>query len=619
MSDFPGPFDPPELTVPYPPPEVGEASPWAPADGENRDRILDWWRAWWRRVFFPWLANFIGYLNTWLEDAEAYIIAHAISGYSFRTTTTPLDPNIGNTTDAVFIVDQAFRPLVVGDLVLDETTSSIYGEITALVDPTHATVTTLGTLKGVAGHGWWVTATPISATGTTDVVITPETDRVPQINDLVSDESSALRYGIVTALVDSTHVTVSPLGVLRGLPGFGWWSTATAITHSGTTDVVLATGPDRLPQINDLVVDDTTSAAYGEIIAVADATHVTVAYIGTLQGDPGVVQSIVAGDHVTVDSTDPANPIVSATGTGGEVDSVVAGTAVTVDATDPANPIVGVNQMALLPIETVALPDPAAWTGQIVYAQGITALDDGPYYSDGTTWTLLGSGGGGAVASVVAGTAITVDSTDPANPIVNLDQTHTLPSFANEAAFPPAADYAGQLVYNADDTWVWGSDGTSWFTYQPSGGGGTVNSVTAAEAPYNVDTPVGFTGTSVDPVLEFNLITTDSGSGETSEFGGPATNLRMKYDDSVWTSRVRVGNASTGVELTSFLDVDGSGAQLSVTPASTSGGVGNVAVSGALFNLPVLSADPPGTWTEGAIYYSSTTHAIRVYDGSAWS
>lgn len=35
------------------------------------------------------------------------------------------------------------------------------------------------------------------------------------------------------------------------------------------------------------------------------------------QGDPGVVQSVVAGTNVTVDSTDPANPIVSSTGGGG--------------------------------------------------------------------------------------------------------------------------------------------------------------------------------------------------------------------------------------------------------------------------------------------------------------
>lgn len=34
------------------------------------------------------------------------------------------------------------------------------------------------------------------------------------------------------------------------------------------------------------------------------------------KGDDGVIQSIVAGTNVTVDDTDPANPIVSASGGG---------------------------------------------------------------------------------------------------------------------------------------------------------------------------------------------------------------------------------------------------------------------------------------------------------------
>lgn len=54
-------------------------------------------------------------------------------------------------------------------------------------------------------------------------------------------------------------------------------------------------------------------------------------------GGTGDVNSVVAGDQITVDATDPANPIVSTTGL---VESVVAGTNVTVDSTDPANPIV---------------------------------------------------------------------------------------------------------------------------------------------------------------------------------------------------------------------------------------------------------------------------------------
>ncbi|MDG1462282.1 MAG: hypothetical protein P8R04_01835, partial [Gammaproteobacteria bacterium] len=60
-----------------------------------------------------------------------------------------------------------------------------------------------------------------------------------------------------------------------------------------------------------------------------------------MPGGGGGVNSVVAGTNVTVDNTDPVNPIVNAEfDAGGQVDSVVAGDNITVDNTDPANPIV---------------------------------------------------------------------------------------------------------------------------------------------------------------------------------------------------------------------------------------------------------------------------------------
>jgi hypothetical protein len=54
----------------------------------------------------------------------------------------------------------------------------------------------------------------------------------------------------------------------------------------------------------------------------------------------GGIQSVQAGTNVTVDNTDPQNPIISATGGGGGVESV---TGNIVDNTDPANPTVNFN------------------------------------------------------------------------------------------------------------------------------------------------------------------------------------------------------------------------------------------------------------------------------------
>lgn len=77
---------------------------------------------------------------------------------------------------------------------------------------------------------------------------------------------------------------------------------------------------------------------------MATGSTVPVGHVGSDDAPPGGgtgVRSVVAGANVSVDATDPANPIVAAAAPGGgTVDSVVAGSGISVDATDPANPIV---------------------------------------------------------------------------------------------------------------------------------------------------------------------------------------------------------------------------------------------------------------------------------------
>jgi hypothetical protein len=68
--------------------------------------------------------------------------------------------------------------------------------------------------------------------------------------------------------------------------------------------------------------------------------------------DTGVA-SVVAGTNVTVDATDPANPVINVPDVG-IVDSIVAGTGIGVDDTDPANPIVNVTQLAITDTFVVA-------------------------------------------------------------------------------------------------------------------------------------------------------------------------------------------------------------------------------------------------------------------------
>lgn len=213
----PEPPEPPTLNVPLPPPEVGFGSPWAPADAENRDRILDWWRMWWRRVFFPWLAAFLAWLKAWLDAAAEYITQHAVNGHSWWKTDTPIVP------ETITVVEIApadeFRPLLVGDLVSDTTREVNYGRIVAVVDETHAEVEWIGSLLGLPGYGWWSTETEIEPVGTTDVILDASLDREPQVNDLVVSTAESDNYGRITVVTDPTHVTVEYLGSLRGPAG----------------------------------------------------------------------------------------------------------------------------------------------------------------------------------------------------------------------------------------------------------------------------------------------------------------------------------------------------------------------------------------------------------------
>lgn len=219
MSSFvpPEPPEPPTLNVPLPPPEVGFGSPWTPADAENRDRILDWWRMWWRRVFFPWLAAFLAWLKAWLDSAAEYITQHAVNGHSWWKTGTPITPE--TLTVVEITPPDEFRPLLVGDLVSDMTREVNYGRIVAVVDETHAEVEWIGSLLGLPGYGWWSTPTEIVSSGTTEVMLSPTPDREPQVNDLVVSTGESDNYGRVTVVTDSTHVTVAYIGSLRGPAG----------------------------------------------------------------------------------------------------------------------------------------------------------------------------------------------------------------------------------------------------------------------------------------------------------------------------------------------------------------------------------------------------------------
>lgn len=188
--------------------------------------------------------------------------------------------------------------------------------------------------------------------------------------------------GRLTAVVSGADPVVSVSG------------TAEQITVSGatTTPVVglaaFGAGEATYTFPASIAVDD-----FGRVIS---ATTGVEPVITTVNGNQGAV-SIAAGTNITIDNSVPGTITVNASGGGGGgVQSVSQGTGVNVDNTDAANPIVS------LPVQGSITP--GTYTQVQVNANGIiTFAEQAPL--DG-------------VQTIVAGTNITVDPSDPANPIV---------------------------------------------------------------------------------------------------------------------------------------------------------------------------------------------------------
>ena len=135
----------------------------------------------------------------------------------------------------------------------------------------------------------------------------------------------------------------------------------------------------------------------------------------------GTLDSVIGGTDITVDNTDPINPIVNFSGTtGGQVDSVVGGTDITVDATDPINPIVNFTGTTGGQVDSIT-----AGTGIQVTGTATVPI----VTADMTLQEVLDSGGSATVTDGTDTTKVAFE-TDSFT-VDNLDGTLTKRAFLN--------------------------------------------------------------------------------------------------------------------------------------------------------------------------------------------
>lgn len=188
------------------------------------------------------------------------------------------------------------------------------------------------------------------------------------------------------------------------------------INHNGVNGnelLSLKIPSGNITKINSITVNEflklvkrpkTVEALTGLVIKKANAV------IGT---QPNL--NFIEGTNVTLDivnntGTQSVDVTVNAAGGsgGGQVDSVVAGTGISVNSTDPVNPIVNLNSAS---IASLLLADSSVQS--ITAGTNITVDNSDPHNPIVSSIDTTG------LESVVAGTNISIDNTDPDNPIIN--------------------------------------------------------------------------------------------------------------------------------------------------------------------------------------------------------
>lgn len=138
-----------------------------------------------------------------------------------------------------------------------------------------------------------------------------------------------------------------------------------------------------------------------DFIAVVDNADPTITKKSTLDSIPKVT-SVVAGTNITVDNTDPKNPIISATAGGGYMLS---------STYDPEN---GERQVAFKDSVQTALDNKVdKITGKGLSTEDYTASEKSKLAGI-EAWAQVNT-----LNDVVAGTNIVIDKTDPKNPIIS--------------------------------------------------------------------------------------------------------------------------------------------------------------------------------------------------------
>lgn len=193
------------------------------------------------------------------------------------------------------------------------------------------------------------------------------------------DDSTDYDVGDIVSYTDGSSYIMYTDGPAGTLPtDSDYWS---VIAQKGDTGATGATGSQGPPG------NDGADGADGE--DGADGTD-------GVDGTDGLIQSIVAGTHISVDNTDPANPVVSSEGGGNAED-------IAYDPSDTTLPLVATNvQDAIDELDQIVAPLTSAQPASgITYDNSSSGLTAGEVQSAIDELAMSGGGGQSGYGCVV--------------------------------------------------------------------------------------------------------------------------------------------------------------------------------------------------------------------------
>jgi hypothetical protein len=436
----------------------------------------------------------------------------------------------------------------------------------------------------------------LSAFGVPTADLNIGTNKLINVVDPVNPQDAATKFYVDNAIAEGQGIMAKDSFLSDGIQT---QYTLSVTPTSATYTEVFISGVYQEASTYNLLGDVITLSAAPDN---GDTIEIVTFNLGAGGSGGGAVDSIIAGTgilvssqtgNVTVTNTQP-DQIVSLTGSGGTtvtgtypnfnissstsgtgVDSVVSGNGISIDNTDPTNPIV--NNTA---------PD------QIVALNSGTDISITGAYPNFTISST--ASGGGGITSVQPGTNITIDNTDPANPIINasagsgsaaqladLSDVQTF-GFQSYALLPGAgtnatSNQATILGYNAAPNTTGGQ--TTAF------GNGALFSVTTGAS----NTAIGHTAQYTVTTAGFN---TSVGEGTIINHSGES-NVAMGYR-AMWKSTAPQLASSNNVILGSNAITTASSALtgnvvIGAYANSITGGSDNIRIGNERFTTPVYS------------------------------